>query len=246
MIEDYDGTSLCILLPVINEADNLRFILPEIKRLFPHSQILIIDDNSIDETHEVIAREISLGMKIEHIKNAQRIGIGAAHKFALGFARKNQFRFLCTMDADLTHDPSEIHKLGLDSGLSDITIGSRFAEGGKMENWSLSRKILARVGHEVTRKAFMMELDMSSSFRLYRNLERIDLGLLAKLPDGYDFFFTSTLVLGNSGISFVDRGVRMNQRLNGKSKMTWSYVFRGVWRIVSWKIFLKKKISRVL
>jgi dolichol-phosphate mannosyltransferase len=236
---------LCILLPVINEADNLRFLLPEIFRLFPGAQVLIVDDNSTDETAEVILRERMLGMKIEHLKNPTRLGIGAAHKSALRFAAQNGFRYLCTMDADLTHDPSEIDKLFLSDDSVDIAIGSRFAEGGKMENWSLSRKILARVGHIVTQKAFSMELDMSSSFRLYRRLDSVDFNLLEKIPNGYDYFFTSTIIFGNSGYSFVDQGVRMNQRLNGKSKMTLSYVYRGVWRIISWRVLLKRRIASI-
>ena len=231
----------CILLPVINEADNLRFLLPEIHHLFPGATVLVIDDNSSDNTSEVIQQNIQCGMNIKHLKRNHRFGIGSAHKIGIKFATENNYQILCTMDADLTHDPKEIQKLLAVSTNSEITIGSRFSLGGAMVNWKMSRKILAKTGNLMTNFLFNMKLDSSSSFRIYR-LGPDFLRILKIAPDGYDFFFTSTILFRYAGIVIKDVGVKMNQRLNGESKMTLSYVFRGIYRIFLWKIQLKKKL----
>lgn len=245
LMKNEPDSSICILLPVINEADNLRYLLPEIHTLFPRALVLVVDDNSVDKTSEVIDQNVELGMTIKHLKRDHRFGIGSAHKLGIQFATENGFEVLCTMDADLTHDPREIKKLLAASRNSEITVGSRFAPGGVMENWKFSRRILAKIGNLMTNFLFKMQLDSSSSFRIYMLGNRDFLRILRVTPDGYDFFFTSTILLRFEGIKIKDVGVKMNQRLNGESKMTPSYVFKGVARIFLWKVLLKKKLQKI-
>jgi dolichol-phosphate mannosyltransferase len=235
---------ICIVLPVINEADNLKYLIPEIHKLYPGSLILIVDDNSIDNTTEVIDQNIECGVLIKHLKRDHRFGIGYAHKCGIKYATENGYKLLCTMDADLTHDPKEIKKLLEAVNNADVIIGSRFSEGGAMENWKMSRKMLAKLGNIATNSLFKMNLDSSSSFRLYRIGEIDFLKALTPAPNSYDFFFSSTLLLQQAGFNIKDVGVKMNQRLNGESKMTLNYIFRGIARIFIWRIFLTKKLNQ--
>jgi len=50
------------------------------------------------------------------------------------------------MDADLSHDPiylPQMTKIAIE-GKYDLVIGSRYINGGSIENWPLSRRIISR------------------------------------------------------------------------------------------------------
>jgi len=195
-VNQLTDNKICIVLPVIDEAENLKYLLPEIHKHFPGTQILVIDDNSIDDIELVIKQNIENGLSIEHHKRDQRHGIGSAHKYGIQYAYENGFKLVCTMDADLTHDPKEIKKMFDARHDNDIIIGSRFSAGGAMENWKLSRKILAKIGNLVTNSLFGMKLDSSSSFRLYYLGEKDFLKVFQNTPNNYDFSFLQQFFCG--------------------------------------------------
>lgn len=238
-IDEY--TNLCVALPVINEVGNLEYLLPSLLTNYPGVTVLVIDDSSTDGTKGFILQLKAGGSKIQYIRNESRFGIGYAHKLALEYAITNGFSYLCTMDADLTHSPKYIRDLLVAAQDNSVVIASRFANGGEMVNWKFSRRLLAHMGHKVTKLLFELNLDMSSSYRIYRLPNERLQKVFRSVPDNYDFFFSSTILLNSNEVSLSEQGVRMFQRLDGSSKMTFKYVASGIFRILSWRIFLKQK-----
>ena len=73
--------------------------------------LLIIDDNSPDQTSKIITNYSKNKNYIKLIVRKNKQGLDTAHKLAYKFALKNNYQNLITMDSDLSHDPKEIPKI---------------------------------------------------------------------------------------------------------------------------------------
>lgn len=115
--------SISVVIPTLNEAQNLPLVLPHIPQPWV-DEVILVDGRSSDRTCEV-ARELLPEMKIVL---ETRPGKGAAMRAGFAAARGD---IIITLDADGSHDPREIPRLvrALLEG-SDFVKGSRFAAGG--------------------------------------------------------------------------------------------------------------------
>ncbi len=155
-------TELTIVLPALNEADNLALLLPrlhEAARGIGPYEILVIDGGSTDDT---AARAAAHGARV-HFQSEK--GYGGALREAFRLARG---RYIITMDSDYSHDPSFIRDLYAARGRAAVVIASRYTAGGSSEV-SGFRSALSRLLNAVFRRVLSIPIrDMSSGFRLYR------------------------------------------------------------------------------
>jgi glycosyltransferase involved in cell wall biosynthesis len=129
-----------VLIPCLNEADNLRYVLPLIPR-WVH-EVVLIDDHCTDRTAEV-AREIMPSVRI--VENRRPGGKGNALRTGMEAASGD---ILVQVDADGSEDPAEIAAfVGALLRGADYAKGSRFIQGGgtsdmpalrKWGNWALT------------------------------------------------------------------------------------------------------------
>ena len=114
-----------ILIPALNEANNLRELLPQIPRRISGNEVgvLIIDDGSDDDTSSVIHEHEDVFV----VKNPINRGGGAALRLGYDILKKAGAQVCITMDADGQHMPEEIEKLvaPISRGHFDFVIGSR-------------------------------------------------------------------------------------------------------------------------
>lgn len=116
-----------------NEKDNIKELIYQINLFKENLDILIIDDNSPDQTGEILVKLKSTYNNLISIHRDQKLGLDTAHKFAYQYAIDNGYTKLITMDADLSHDPKEIPLLINLLDKHEFVIGSRYMEGGKCE-----------------------------------------------------------------------------------------------------------------
>ena len=74
-----------------------------------------------------------------------------AHKLAFEYAKNHNYEKLITMDADLSHDPSEIPKIINILNGSSFVIGSRYIKGGICEMTGY-RLALSIIGNKFIKK----------------------------------------------------------------------------------------------
>jgi glycosyltransferase involved in cell wall biosynthesis len=163
---------LSVILPVINECDNLRALIPrlrEITDLFHLSaEIIVIDGGSTDGTREAAAE---LGAKI--LPERRR---GYAGALATGFAEARG-AWVLTLDADMSHEPAFVAKMWRARERADIVIASRYVRGG-VAYTELSRRVSSWLLNKMLRSMLSVPIgDLSSGFRLYRRqvLEGLEL-----------------------------------------------------------------------
>ena len=100
-----------IVIPTLNEFGNIQKIYKKIQTLSKKINILFIDDNSIDGSKKIIINLKIKNKKVNYIFRDKKLGIGSAHKVGIKFAKKKNYRYVCTMDCDGTHDPKHIKKM---------------------------------------------------------------------------------------------------------------------------------------
>jgi len=118
---------LSIIIPVFNEASNLRPLYEELKESLSHlhlaAEILFVDDASTDATPEVIVELMNADSRIRGFRLAQNSDKGGALAIGLREARGD---IVITMDGDLQNDPVDLPLLlkALEDG-ADLALGWR-------------------------------------------------------------------------------------------------------------------------
>jgi glycosyltransferase involved in cell wall biosynthesis len=125
--------TVSVVIPALNEAENLRFVLPYIPA-WVH-EVLLVDGHSTDRTQEV-ARELYPSVRIIA---QQGKGKGAALRSGFAAATGD---IIAMLDADGSTDPREVPAfVGALLGGADFAKGSRFMQGGGTEDMPLHRQI---------------------------------------------------------------------------------------------------------
>lgn len=117
----HSNPKVSIIVPAMNEADNLRHLLPTLPEAH---EVILIDGNSTDGTVDV-ARRVMPDIKV--VTQTRR---GKGNALACGFAAATG-DIIVMFDADGSADPAEIPRF-VDALLAgaDFAKGSRFVEGG--------------------------------------------------------------------------------------------------------------------
>ncbi len=163
---------LSVVIPTLNEADNLKVLLPAIKESLESIgmqwEILVVDGDSEDGA-DVVCSQVGA----RYICEARK-GYGTAILRGVSEAKG---AYILTMDADLSHPAHIVKDLWAARTQADITIASRYVEGGKA-NQPWLRLQLSRILNAFFGIGLSIDIrDMSSGFRLYRKeiLGKIDL-----------------------------------------------------------------------
>lgn len=133
-----------IFAPTYNERITIEPLLDALLRLPEHCDVLIVDDGSADGTLEVLIARAAAELRLRVIARPAKLGVGSAHKLAWSHARAQGYARIATLDADLSHDPSDVSRLLalLDQG-ADVALESRFMPGGGLA-YRGGRLILSR------------------------------------------------------------------------------------------------------
>lgn len=166
---------LSIILPVVNESENLRQLLPRLKTVMERErlgfEIIVVDGGSSDGTLQT-ATELGARAVAERRR-------GYAGAVETGFAEAHG-DYVLTLDADLSHEPAFAAKLWRARSEADIVIASRYVRGGAAFAGA-ARFWLSRLLNLWMRRLLSMPVcDLSSGFRLYRRAVLQDLNLVAR------------------------------------------------------------------
>ena len=134
-----------IIIPTYNEAENISQIIKEIFNCSTNVHILVVDDSSPDGTNFLVKKLINIyPAKLHLLNRIEKKGLGPAYIDGFKWALQNEYSQIFEMDADFSHDPSEIDKMIriLNDGF-DLVIGSRYKSGINVLNWPIGRIMLS-------------------------------------------------------------------------------------------------------
>jgi dolichol-phosphate mannosyltransferase len=163
---------LSVVIPALNEAENLKMLLPLIQRVVAElgikAEITVVDGGSVDDTKSVVA-----ALDAQLVLQTER-GYGGA--LLAGFAAARA-PYVATMDADLSHPPIFLKDFWRERSTAEVLIASRYVTGGRAD-MALGRRILSAILNRTYGVLLGLKLkDLSSGFRMYdRNqIEKLDL-----------------------------------------------------------------------
>lgn len=219
---------LLIFTATYNEAENITKLLELLISLNLEADILVIDDNSPDGTGKLVDLFTERHPNVKLISRSSKLGIGSAHQQAIKYAYDCGYDTLVTLDADFSHQPSDIPRFINKSINYDVVIGSRFRSSESLSEWNIIRKFITHLGHFLTKNLLAMPYDASGALRLYK-LDQIPIELFNRLKSqNYEFFFESLLAIHINNFRIGEVEVNLPARTYGHSKMEIKHIVSGL------------------
>jgi dolichol-phosphate mannosyltransferase len=207
-----------IVIPTYNERDNIHELLERVYRsvepLGCAFEIIIVDDDSPDETWDVASRYADL-YRTRVIRRQGESGLATA---VLSGIEAANYDIIVVMDADLQHPPEKIPELiSCVANGSDIAIGSRFVDHGEVGEFGVLRRLISAGAAFLARTAF----------RKLRNVKDLESGFFAfnknivngvsLRPVGYKILLE--LLVQAKYASVAELGYAFQNREAGSSKL---------------------------
>ena len=217
-----------VIIPTYNERDNIREVIARVLGLHPAFDILIVDDGSPDGTATLVKdAQAEAPDRVHLIERSGKLGLGTAYIAGFRWALERKYKHIFEMDADFSHTPEDLVRLyeACSSG-ADMSVGSRYVEGGGVSDWSRDRVLLSRFASLYVRAVLWLGVrDTTAGFVCYRD------HVLRKLPldqirfVGYAFQIEMKYRVRLAGFRIVEVPIVFRDRRKGTSKMN-SNIFK--------------------
>lgn len=227
---------ISLVIPTLNEVENIELLLARIARVQPTpDQIIFVDDGSTDGTRERI-RSLAGSAGVELIERDEPL-LGLAGAVVAG-AHAATGDWLVIMDADLSHPPERIADLlqPLMERRADVVIGSRYVKGGSTPGWPVWRKTMSRSAAALAYPLTGVHDSMCGFFAMPRKL----LLELTAAATGFKIAF-EVLVQGGRNLRVIEVPIAFRDRARGVSKMTFGVAALFAFR---WLAAMVKKVFR--
>jgi glycosyltransferase involved in cell wall biosynthesis len=211
--------TISVVIPALNEADNLRSVLTELPQGL--HEVILVDGRSTDDTIAV-ARSVRSDVRI-----VEQPGWGKGDALVAGFNACTG-DVIVTLDADGSADPAELEALiGALMAGADYAKGTRFAgDGGsaditamrRMGNWWLTRLVNLVYGTRYT--------DLCYGYNAFwrRCLDQLDLD-----SDGFEIETLLCIRASRARLTVAEVPSFERRRIHGASKLN---TFRDGWRVL--------------
>ncbi len=215
-----------IIIATYNEKDNIEKMLMDVFASVPDVNILVIDDNSPDKTHEIVERLITerYPAQLHLMKRAGKLGLGTAYIAGFNWGLERDYDVIGHMDADFSHNPKYLPSMfeALANGY-DLVLGSRYVKGGGVVNWGLKRKIISRGGSLYAKIILGLPFnDLTGGFKCFKRKVLETIGINELKSTGYSFQIETTYKTYLNGFKIKEIPIIFEDRILGQSKMSGS------------------------
>lgn len=227
-----------VVVPTYNERDTITMTLEQLLERPCQPDILVVDDNSPDGTGALVqAAIVAEPKRIQLLERPGKQGLGRA--YAAGFAHAlsdKSYDLIIQMDADGSHDPSDVDRLVAAAAEADLVIGSRYVAGGNSGGLSGPRDWLSRGGNRYARLLVRAGVtDLTGGFKAWRTELLSTLLDEATGSDGYAFQIEMTVRAARAGARIREVPITFHERRAGTSKMDWRIAVEAAW-VVPWMV----------
>ena len=212
-----------VVVPAHNEAKNLERLVVglrrELKKTKKPFEIIVVNDNSTDNTVEVLKKLKKRVKQLRAIHRTKDKGVGNTIRQGLNKVKGN---FIITLDGDLSHNPKELPRFLKAIKKCDMVCGSRYTKYGKAD-MNLSRLLISGLFNSIFRKIFGLPVkDFTSGYRIYKR-EVID--NTKYKSSGFGIYIEIPLKAHLLGYKLKEVPITYKRRSTGKSKL--SYLKQG-------------------
>ena len=232
--------NLSIIIPIYKEKNNIVELTNKIRKNlnFKNCEIIFVDDNSGDETKEILK---NLKKKYKNFNFIIRKKKKDLTQSCFDGIKKSKYSIVLIMDGDLQHNPKYIPKLLriYDSKNADIVIATRDLFYGKNPGLNYFRKLFSIVlivlfSILIGKKT---KDPMSGYFLFNKKIYKKN----KKKYFGKGYKILADILYNSSGnLKIIDYDIKFGHRLKNKSKMNFKIL------IILLEFLLKTFIKRTL
>lgn len=230
-----------VLLPTYNERENIGAIVPAILAAAP-VDVCIIDDSSPDGTGAIADELAAADPRVQVLHRPGKQGLGRAYLAGFAHALAQGYDLILEMDADFSHPPRYLPELLRLADSFDLVLGSRWVEGGGVQNWPLSRQLVSRAGSLYARACLGVDVrDLTGGFKCFnrRVLEALDLASIQ--TTGYAFQIEVTYRALQKGFTVVETPITFVEREHGASKMSRAIILEAIQKVPTLRFSVPSK-----
>lgn len=220
---------LLVIIPTLNERDNIVEQIRRVKRVSNEIEILVVDDQSQDGTADQVRSMMNNTSGLHLIERHGTRGLGLAYRQGIRFAAQHGYPFIAQMDGDLSHNPKYLVPMMQAIEHADFCMGSRYMNGGSARYSNPLRAWLSRSANHLLRKRFGVPFkDLTTGFTSIRTeaLKRLN---WEEIPgQGFGFQFALKINLWRQGAIGCEVPIRFVPRVRGRSKLRVRDLFEAV------------------
>jgi dolichol-phosphate mannosyltransferase len=227
---------LAICLPTYNERANLEPLARRLREVLAEAaldaRVLVIDDSSPDGTGELADRLSAELPFLSVLHRARKDGLGPAYIAGFHWALEQGADLILQMDCDFSHDPGDVPRLVAATEEADIALGSRYVQGGGIENWGRGRQAISRFGSFYARAILGVSVhDLTGGFKCWRREALAVMPLGRIRTRGYAFQIETTYRALAAGLTVLEIPIVFAERRSGGSKMTRGIVLEAMTKV---------------
>lgn len=229
-----------VIIPTYNEIENISAIVEAVLALDNQFHILIVDDNSPDKTAEKVKDLMLIYPNRLFLEEREgKKGLGTAYIHGFRWALEHAYDFIFEMDADFSHNPSDLPKLleVCRSEAADMAIGSRYVHGVNVVNWPLSRVLMSYFASIYVQLITGMKIhDATAGFICYKRnvLESLDLNKIKFV--GYAFQIEMKYRVFCKKFKIKEVPIIFTDRTKGSSKMSNAIISEAIFGVITLRI----------
>lgn len=218
-----------VIIPTYNEIGNIERMIRTVFELSKEFDVLILDDGSPDGTAEKVKElQAEFGNKLLITERAGKQGLGTAYIHGFKICLEKGYEYIFEMDCDFSHNPKDLVRLyeACSKDGADMSVGSRYTTGGKVENWPIGRVLMSYFASVYVRLILWFNVkDTTAGFVCYKRkvLETIDLPAIRFV--GYAFQIEMKYTVHLHGFIIKEVPITFTDRVVGESKMS-SNIFK--------------------
>ncbi|MBI5885437.1 MAG: glycosyltransferase family 2 protein [Deltaproteobacteria bacterium] len=205
---------ILVIIPAFNEEETIASVIADVRAHASGAGILVVNDGSSDSTAAIAER-----MGAVTLTHPYNLGIGATMQTGYKYARLKGFAVAVQVDADGQHRADQIEPLvkPILEGRAQITIGSRFLDGGGYKP-SLARSAGMAVFSKVV--SIILGVKVTDTTSGFRASGRDVINYFCyHYPDDYPEV-EALVLLHRKGFRIIEVPVRMSERAGGHSSIT--------------------------
>lgn len=233
-----------VIIPTYNEKENIEKMLNTVMALDHPFHVLVVDDGSPDGTAQIVKSVASqFEGRIHIVERSGKLGLGTAYIRGFEWALERGYEYIFEMDADFSHNPKDLVRLreACVNG-ADLSVGSRYCKGGKVENWPWNRVLMSYFASVYVNVILWTGIrDCTAGFKCYTRkvLEAIELKDIRFI--GYAFQIEMKYTARRLGFKLEEVPITFIDRQLGQSKMSMNIFKEAFWGVLKMRF---KKIRR--
>lgn len=227
--------SALVILPTYNEKENIEKLIKEILAQNLNIDILVVDDNSPDNTGQLVEDLRKNIPQLFILHREKKEGLGRAYISGFKWALAHNYEYIFEMDADFSHQPKYLKDFLEAIKDCDLVLGSRYINAGGTLGWSWLRELISRAGCFYVKIILGLKInDSTGGFKCYSRkvLQSIDLDKIES--NGYMFQIEMSYSAIKKGFKVKEIPFIFQERERGRSKFNKKIIWEAIvncWRL---------------